>query len=92
MIQEATLPHYAAVACKVCREPIPVPKIVTQMDSLIGARDSDAGQQERVLHLRCRACSAEKLYQSSQIVEVEGEPRTKRRVAGIGLLARAASA
>ena len=92
MVQETTIPRYAAVICRVCRQPIPVPAIVTQMDSFIGASEYDNAQHNRVFHLRCRSCSAEKLYQSSQIVEVEGLPKLKRPVPGIGLIARAASA
>jgi hypothetical protein len=96
MIQEATTPQYSAVTCKYCREPIPVPGIVLRMESLPHPFDTEAGQSERVFNLRCRVCEGEHPYRSSQIVQVEGEPKGRRaRPKSIyrhGPLARAAGA
>jgi hypothetical protein len=74
MIEEATIPHYSAVVCKLCRQPIPVPAIVTRL----GVQDSENGQSDRAFNLRCRSCEGESLYRSSQIVDVEGEPKGRR--------------
>lgn len=70
MIQEASASRYKAVLCQRCREPIPVPAIVFSM--------AESAEQEKVFTLRCRACEAEKPYRSSQMVEVEGLPRSRR--------------
>ncbi len=95
MIQEAIKPHYSAVMCRHCREAIPVPAIVIRMENL-SAQDTQVEQGERVFTLRCRACEGESPYRSSQIVEVEGEPKGRRgsprRIYRHGVLARAANA
>lgn len=75
MIQEAATRHYSAVLCRTCREPIPVPAIVI---SLSRDEKSEAGAPERVFTLRCRACESESPYRSGQIIEVEGEPKSRR--------------
>ncbi|HTZ72324.1 MAG TPA: hypothetical protein VMB47_00255 [Candidatus Aquilonibacter sp.] len=95
MIQEATKPHYSAVMCRHCRQPIPVPAIVIRMESLASPQDAETMQPERVFTLRCRACEGENPYRSSQIVDVEGEPKGRsspRRIYRHGTLARAANA
>ena len=96
MIQEAKSRNYRAVVCKHCREPIPVPAIVIRIESLSEPHDAAVGQSERVFTLRCRACVCEHPYRSSEIVEIEGEPKG-RRISGHaiyrhGALTRAASA
>ena len=95
MIQEANSRTYQAVVCKHCREPIPVPVIVIRIESL-SEPHAAAGQSERVFTLRCRACVCEHPYRSSEIVEIEGEPKGRRIAASTiyrhGTLARAASA
>jgi hypothetical protein len=95
MIQEATSQRYSAVICKQCREAIPVPSIVLRMESLAISQE-DGTQPDRVFNLRCRACEGERPYRSSQIVEIEGEPKTRRSslksVYRRGMLTRAAHA
>jgi hypothetical protein len=96
MIQEATRPQYSAVHCRHCSEPIPVPAIVIRMESLASAQDSEGPQPERVFTVRCRVCECEHLYRSGQIVQVEGEPKTRRgssrSIYRHGALSRAATA
>jgi hypothetical protein len=95
MIQEATVPHYSAVICRHCNQPIPVPAIVIRMESL-ATPDLEQGQAERVFTLRCRVCEGESPYRSSQITEVEGYPRGRRgsskTIYRHGALSRAATA
>jgi hypothetical protein len=95
-VQEATKQQYRAVLCRHCRVPIPVPSIVIRMESMDGLQDSDAGQAERVFTLRCRACEEESPYRSSQIIQVEGQPKGRRLSANSiyrhGALTRAANA
>jgi hypothetical protein len=96
MIQEATKPHYSAVVCRHCREPIPVPAIVIRMENLASVQDAELGPAERVFTLRCRVCEGESPYRSSQIVDVQGEPKGRRGSARTiyrhGTLTRAANA
>jgi hypothetical protein len=96
MIQEATKRQYSAVICQSCREPIPVPAIVTNMERAAASETDELDRAERVFKLRCRACECEKPYRSSQIVEVEGEPKGRRVSADSvyrhGALSRAANA
>lgn len=96
MIQEAMRPQYSAVQCRHCSEPIPVPAIVIRMENLADAQDSEGPQPERVFSVRCRVCDCEHLYRSGQIVQVEGEPKSRRGSSGSiyrhGALSRAATA
>lgn len=97
MIQDATKPQYSAVICRRCSEPIPVPGIVLRMEGLAGTTDdAEAFQPERVFSVRCRVCECEHLYRSGQIVQVEGEPKSRRGLSNTiyrhGALSRAAGA
>lgn len=76
MIQATKL--YSAVNCRQCREPIPVPAIVLQMEPVPQAEASEHGRPQCVFTLRCRVCESENLYRSSEIVEIEGEPKRRR--------------
>jgi ribosomal protein L40E len=78
MIQQATKRSYSGVVCRHCRAPIPVPAIVIRIESASQSGDPEANRSERVFTLRCRACDAENPYRSSQIVEIEGEPKERR--------------
>ena len=66
---------YKAVLCRRCRQPIPVPAIVNRMR----AEEQDV---ERVFTVRCRVCENESLYHSRLVIDVEGEPKRRRVVAG----------
>jgi hypothetical protein len=96
MIQEATQEKYSAVICGHCRQPIPVPAIVIRMESMPHPFDAAGEHSERVFNLRCRSCECEHPYRSSQIVEVEGQPKARRgrphSAYGLRTLARAAGA
>jgi hypothetical protein len=63
---------YRGVLCMSCRQPIPLPPIVSSLEG--SSKDSETGQ--RAFSLRCRACGWETPYRSAEIVEVEGAPRT----------------
>jgi translation initiation factor 2 beta subunit (eIF-2beta)/eIF-5 len=69
---------YSAVLCRTCREPIPVPAIVIRLQEESNEAGSAEPQHDRVFRLRCRACGAEKPYRSSQVIEVDGEPKVRR--------------
>ena len=90
MTEAVTELRYKAVLCRRCRQPIPVPAIVNRMR----AEEQDV---ERVFTVRCRVCENESLYHSRQVIDVEGEPKARRRVVADALysdkpLRRAANA
>jgi len=91
---------YRGVLCMSCRQPIPLPAIISNLEALRESSESGSGTEtERVFSLRCRACGREKPYRSAEIVEFEGVPRPKieyvRSVLGVrrhqGSLSRAAN-
>jgi hypothetical protein len=70
---------YRGVRCMSCRQPIPIPAILIELDSrLRGLRGGFVDEHAaRVFSLRCRVCEREKPYRTSDIVEFEGEPRPR---------------
>jgi hypothetical protein len=79
MNQEAVQQSYRGVRCMSCRQPIPLPSILIEIDSkLRGLTEGRADEHStRVFSLRCRACEREKPYRTSDIVDFEGEPRRR---------------
>lgn len=79
MVQDVPKQSYRGVLCMACRQPIPLPAILITPGAL--SQGSEASQPpehtERVFSLRCRACSREKPYRSSDIMEFEGTPRPR---------------
>jgi hypothetical protein len=80
MTQEAIKQSYRGVLCLSCRQPIPLPGIVLSMESSRKNQESGLGNMnhDRVFSLRCRACEREKPYRSSDIVDFEGTPTSRR--------------
>ena len=70
---------YRGVRCMSCRQPIPLPAIVVELDSrLQGLRAEQVDDHSaRAFSLRCRVCEREKPYRTSDIVDFEGEPRRR---------------
>jgi hypothetical protein len=66
---------YRGVLCVSCKQAIPVPAIVVNME----AESGDVEQTVRVFNLRCRACEKEHPYRSTDIVEFNGTPRVRVR-------------
>jgi hypothetical protein len=64
---------YRGVLCASCKQPIPVPAIVINME----AEAHDDVRHVRVFNVRCRACEKELPYRSTDIVEYQGAPRTR---------------
>jgi hypothetical protein len=79
MNQEAVQQSYRGVRCMSCRQPIPLPSILVEIDSrLRGVSAGSADEHSaRVFSLRCRACEREKPYRTSDIMDFEGEPRRR---------------
>jgi len=74
MIQELKEQHYSGVLCSCCRQPIPLPAIIISME-LTSATQGEQGN--RVFSLRCRVCEKEMPYRASEVVEIEGTPRSR---------------
>lgn len=82
MVQEKQTHRYRGVLCNFCRQPIPLPEIVTRLQVLTSGEPSsetDAAvtnleNVERSFHIRCRACEKESSYRTSDAIEVEGTP------------------
>jgi hypothetical protein len=79
MNQEAVQQSYRGVRCMSCRQPIPLPNILIEMDSRLRGLSSERADEHcaRVFSLRCRACEREKPYRASDIEDFEGEPRVR---------------
>ena len=76
---ETVQQSYRGVRCLSCRQPIPLPAILTKMDSTFSGNESPAAHElpTRVFSLRCRACEREKPYRASDILDFEGAPRIR---------------
>ncbi len=68
MNMEAVRQSYRGVRCLSCRQPIPLPAILTH---------SAHEHPGRVFSLRCRACEREKPYRATEIMDFEGAPRAR---------------
>jgi hypothetical protein len=70
---------YRGVRCLSCRQPIPVPGILLRRDAIHQTDDGEPVDEfsTRVFSLRCRACEKEKPYRVCDIVDFNGEPRSR---------------
>ena len=76
MTQEV-ISSYRGVRCLSCRQPIPLPGIVLDIESSLIDHGSGLPHRDRVFSLRCRACEREKPYRTSDIVDFEGTPTSR---------------
>jgi len=79
MNQEAVQQSYRGVRCLSCRQPIPLSRILIDMDSRLRGLTTEGADEHcaRVFSLRCRACEREKPYRATDIVDFDGEPRPR---------------
>lgn len=79
MNQEAVQQSYRGVRCMSCRQPIPLPGILIEMDFRLRGLSTEHADEHcaRVFSLRCRACEREKPYRASDIMDFDGEPRVR---------------
>ena len=75
MIEEKKVSTYRGVVCRHCRQPIPIPAIVINLENAAETRSPEE-KHVRVFHLRCRACQKEQLYWSTEVADFEGRPRS----------------
>jgi hypothetical protein len=77
MTQQIQEQSYRGVRCQSCTQPIPLPAILTSMDSALESKEQGEHHDHpmRVFSLRCRACYREKPYRASEIMDFEGTPR-----------------
>jgi len=78
MVQEMKQSRYRGVLCSFCRQPIPLPSIVSRL-GVPGTVCGDAvlNDIERSFHIRCRACEKESSYWSNDVIDIEGTPRLR---------------
>lgn len=76
---ETVVQSYRGVRCLSCRQPIPLPAILSKTDSVLmgNTPDSAPDHPTRVFSLRCRVCEREKPYGATDIVDFEGAPRAR---------------
>jgi hypothetical protein len=79
MNQEIIPQSYRGVLCKSCRQPIPLPAILVNMEAAVGIKEPGSTHEyhSRVFSLRCRACEREKPYRASEVADFQGVPRTR---------------
>jgi hypothetical protein len=72
--------EYRGVICRLCTQPIPIPKIVISMEDAAKQEEISTGisQGSRVFTLRCRSCEGEYPYSSPDVVRFEGSPKLRR--------------
>jgi hypothetical protein len=75
MTIETERPTFRGVQCLHCKEPIPVPAIVANLDSS-SSEESSSQRKSQVFNVRCPSCHKEKPYRTREIVEFEGTPET----------------
>jgi hypothetical protein len=98
MIEESKTKQYRGVVCRSCRQPIPLPAIVNNLDA---ERKTGEVRGALVFTLRCRSCDKEQPYRAGEIVDFDGTPKPRysrarrNRIVNSGspdALSRAASA
>lgn len=79
MVQDQKQERYRGVLCGFCRQPIPLPAIVSGAATSLGdvQPDSPRLNVSKSFHIRCRACEKEGSYRATEIVEFEGLPRPR---------------
>jgi hypothetical protein len=99
MNHEIKAEEYRGVLCRLCTQPIPIPKIVIAMEDAAKQEHLLSGQAqgEHVFTLRCRSCEGEHPYRSKDIISLEGTPKSRRSretelLRSSGRLTRAANA
>jgi len=77
MSQKAVQQSYRGVRCLSCRQPIPLPSILIEIDSRLRGLNAENTDEPstRAFSLRCRACEREKPYRMSDILDFEGAPK-----------------
>jgi hypothetical protein len=81
MNQQAVQPSYRGVRCMSCRQPIPLPSILIEIDARLRGLSAERAEEPatRVFSLRCRSCEREKPYRTADILDFEGTPRVRSR-------------
>jgi hypothetical protein len=79
MTQDAITQSYRGVRCLSCRQPIPLPAVVANMElpTQTEASDAQKPKHNRVFSLRCRSCEREKPYRATDIIDFEGTPKPR---------------
>lgn len=79
MTQDLIEQSYRGVYCQSCRQPIPLPSIVLNIESSLN--QTVAGFEEeggnRAFSLRCRSCDKEMPYGLRDVAVIKGAPKPR---------------
>jgi hypothetical protein len=70
MTSNTTSPTFRGVECLHCKAPIPVPAIVSNVQTANDSMEASQGRAQ-VFNLRCPYCHKEKPYRTREIVDFE---------------------
>lgn len=73
MTIETERPTFRGVVCLHCKAPIPVPAIVSNLQTSPDEEDG-VSRKSQVFNLRCPSCHKEKPYRTREILDFEGTP------------------
>jgi hypothetical protein len=74
MIEELKAQQYRGVLCRSCRQPIPLPAIVNNLEA---ERRDEEVRGALVFTLRCRSCDKEQPYRATEILDFSGAPKSR---------------
>ncbi len=76
MTTETERPTFRGVICLHCKGSIPVPAIVSSLQTSGNEEIEVSPRRSQVFNLRCPSCLKEKPYRTREIIEFEGTPQT----------------
>jgi hypothetical protein len=76
MTTETERPTFRGVICLHCKGSIPVPAIVSSLQTSASDETDPSQRKSQVFNLRCPSCLKEKPYRTREIIEFEGTPQT----------------
>ena len=76
MTIETERPTFRGVVCLHCKATIPVPAIVSSLQTATSEGDESSQRKSQVFNIRCPQCHKEKPYRTREILDFEGTPET----------------
>src|SRR5580700_4586276 len=76
MTIETERPTFRGVVCLHCKAPVPVPAIVSSLQTATSEGDELSQRKSQVFNIRCPQCHKEKPYRTREILEFEGTSET----------------
>jgi hypothetical protein len=76
MTIETERPTFRGVVCLHCKAPVPVPAIVSSLQTAASEGNESSQRTSQVFNIRCPQCHKEKPYRTREILDFEGTPET----------------